>query len=93
MLTNYYTSEFKSCLMSRVDCVLSCGTSRYAFACDGKPARMERVEMFGTSMPVYIGAYACNERLHFDVYSRTFELNVGESTPFALDRLASGLPT
>ena len=91
LLTNYYTSEFYS--NRHVDCVVSCAPIRFPLTCHGKPATVERVEMLGASMPVYIGAYACNERFHVDLYSRTFDLAVDESTPFILNRLVKSIPS
>ena len=76
----------------QVDCTVSCGTLRFPMKCNGKPATLERVEMFGTSMPVYVGAYTCNDRFHVDMYARTFELAVDDSTPFILSRLVASLP-
>jgi len=91
LLTNYYTNEFYS--NRHVDCVVSCGTFRFPLTCKGKPATMERTEMFGTSMPVYLAAYTCNDRFHVEMYSRTFDLAVDDSTPFILNRLMRSLPS
>jgi hypothetical protein len=90
LLTNYYTDAFYS--NRHVDCVVSCGTSRFPMTCNGKPATLERFEIFGTSMPVYVRAYICNDRFHVDMSSRTFELAVDYSTPFILSRLVASLP-
>ena len=79
LLTNYYTSQFYN--NRHVDCVVSCGTIRLPLTCKGNPASLVRSEMFGTSMPAYIGSYTDNDSFHLDMYSRTFDLAVDDSTP------------
>jgi hypothetical protein len=93
LLTNYTGGLLSSFLKPNVDCVVGCGTLRFPLICNGKPATVERVEMFGTFVPVYVAAYTCNERVHFDIYSRTFDLMVDDSTPFILTRLMRHLPS
>ena len=77
---NYYANDY-------IDCIVSNAPLKFPFVFNGKPANIENIELFGTSMPLYFGYYTNNNHICLDIFSRTYDVKFKEDTEFIIDDL------
>jgi len=85
LITNIYQYNFYA--NNYVDCLISGFPSRFPIVYNEKPAISTGGELFGTSMPMYIGYGSINDKMSIFINSRSYDIKLKDDTPFILDTL------
>jgi hypothetical protein len=89
LISNIY--EFNFYANHYIDCIVSCAPIRFPVIFNDKPAKIENMEIYGTSMPLYMGYWTNNDYLNVDIFSRSYDLKLKETTPFIIDKLVKNI--
>ena len=74
LISNIY--EFNFYANHYIDCIVSCAPIRFPIIFNDKPAKIENIEIYGTSMPLYIGYWTNNDYLSVDLFSRSYDKSI-----------------
>jgi hypothetical protein len=85
LFTNIY--EFKFYTNKHADIVFATFPFKEKIVFNEKTANIDKVEMYGTSMPIYIGCFSKNGDIYMNMFSRTYDFKITTKTPFILDEL------
>jgi hypothetical protein len=85
LFSNIYEFEFYA--NNYIDCIVSCAPIRFPLVFNKKPANIENMEIYGTSMPFYIGYWTNNEQICVDLFSRSYDVKLKKNTPFIIDEI------
>jgi hypothetical protein len=87
LLTNVY--DYRGLYMNElIDIVVTCAPSTRPLVFGGKGASLVSAEMYGTSMPLYIGAFTSNDVVHVNMSNRSSDVDLSKASfPTIVDRL------
>jgi hypothetical protein len=89
LISNIYEFDFYA--NNYIDCIVSCVPIRFPLVFNKKPANIDNIEMYGTSMPLYIGYWTNNEQICVDLFSRTYDVKLKKDTPFIINEIVGGI--
>lgn len=77
---NLYTNNF-------IDVLVSCAPTQKHCSFNGKDADLEQIEIYGTSLPLYLGFWTANSNVVTSVFSRSNELKLNNMNSLQIDEI------
>ncbi len=72
-----------------VDVLVSCGPTPKPCKFNGKDANLELIEMYGTSMPLYLGFWTSNDFVKSSVFNRSNDIDLTRMDSLQIDEIVN----
>ncbi len=89
LITNIYNISINA--NNFIDVLISVAPTTEPVLFNKKPASIKYIDMYGTSMALYVGCYTINEDVIFTVYSRSNDINLDKKDTLQIDEILKAI--